>query len=107
MAKNRELKPVSFNPENDTDVEILNYLEEKKIRFSSYVKQLILKDMNNENNNLDNVVDAINNLGDIIKNSTITVDNSIKKDAVLDEKISKNTDEDESKNIINNILNMH
>lgn len=107
MAKNRELKPVSFNPENDTDVEILNYLEEKKIRFSSYVKQLILKDMNNENNNLDNVVDAINNLGDIIKNSTITVDNSIKKDAALDEKISKNTDEDESKNIINNILNMH
>lgn len=104
MTKEREIKPVSFNYKNDTDSEILRYLEENKIRFSTYVKELILKDINkdiNTNNGLECVVDAINNLSEVIQNNSVRVVKNEEKSS------NKNLSEDESKHIINNILNMH
>lgn len=77
MAKDREIKPVSFNKKNDTDVQILKYLEDNQIKFTSYVKQLIYSDMNckndNKNSNLDDLLDAINKLTDIIADNGIEI----------------------------------
>lgn len=104
MTKEREIKPVSFNHKNDTDIEILRYLEENKIKFSTYVKELILKDINkdiNRNNDLECVVNAINNLSEVIQN------NSVKLVKNEDKSSNENLSEDESKHIINNILKMH
>lgn len=104
MTKEREIKPVSFNYKNDTDVEIIKYLEENKIRFSTYVKELILKDISkdiNRNNDLECVVNAINNLSEVIQNSSVKF---VKNEELT---LNENSSEDESKHIINNILKMH
>lgn len=103
MAKDREIKPVSFNKKNDTDVQILKYLEDNQIKFTSYVKQLIYNDMNckndNKNSNLDDLLDAINKLTDIIADNGIEIKKTLENN--IDDK------DKESKSIISNILNMH
>ncbi|NFN09384.1 hypothetical protein [Clostridium botulinum] len=104
-----KIKPVSFVLTNETDLKILDFINNNNIAFSSYVKDLIVKDMRKlqENNE---IADAINNLTSAItnvisnNNISITQNNNIEdKTNIIDEKI--NVDE-EKKSIIGNILNM-
>ncbi|OSA91036.1 UNVERIFIED_ORG: hypothetical protein B2H93_14865 [Clostridium botulinum] len=98
-----KIKPVSFVLTNKTDLKILEFINNNNIAFSSYVKDLIIKDMRKlqENNE---IAEAINNLTSAItnvisnNNLSITQNNNIE-----DKKI--NVDE-EKKSIIGNILNM-
>lgn len=106
MTKNkeREIKQVSLNYKNNEDLKILSFLEDNQIKFSTYVKELILNDINKEKpeNNLDDVVAAINNLSTIIQNnSAYLVENQEK---ILSENQSEVVDS--KKSIINNLLNM-
>ena len=104
--KDREIKPVSFNKKNVTDLKILKYLEENQIKFTSYVKQLIYNDINEKSttesneSNLNDVLAAINKLGDIIGSN-----NGLELKKPLENNVSN--EDQESKNIIKNILNMH
>ncbi|NFI55877.1 hypothetical protein FDA48_05725 [Clostridium botulinum] len=117
--KKRELKPVSFNYDNERDVELLDYAQKagKKLgmKFGTYIKSLIEKEKNgsnSNNNNLDinSITNAINQLTKVIESKSF-VANSISSDNIEDkpqELLDQDQDQDkETKNIINGILNMN
>ncbi|MGN2371443.1 hypothetical protein FDB15_17350 [Clostridium botulinum] len=113
--KKRELKPVSFNYDNERDVELLDYAQKagKKLgmKFGTYIKSLIEKEKNgsnSNNNNLDinSITNAINQLTKVIENKSF-VANSISSDNIEDKPQELLDQDKETKNIINGILNMN
>lgn len=96
MAKDNIIKPVSFSKKVDADLKILQYLEENNIKFSTYVKQLILNDIStNKISNSQDIINALLNVAEVLKSNKLQDDNEL----------NSNVD-DESKKIINNLLNM-
>ncbi|NFK66352.1 hypothetical protein FDB14_17375 [Clostridium botulinum] len=113
--KKRELKPVSFNYDNERDVELLDYAQKagKKLgmKFGTYIKSLIEKEKNgsnSNNNNLDinSITNAINQLTKVIESKSF-VANSISSDNIEDKPQELLDQDKETKNIINGILNMN
>lgn len=81
----RELKPVSFNPNTKSDIEILNYIDELGVSFGSYVKYLIRKDMradtahistNETTNETGEIVNQLRELVNVLKSSNISIGGS-------------------------------
>nr|AIW54477.1 hypothetical protein [Clostridium botulinum]AIW54531.1 hypothetical protein [Clostridium botulinum]AIW54646.1 hypothetical protein [Clostridium botulinum]AIW54895.1 hypothetical protein [Clostridium botulinum]AIW54950.1 hypothetical protein [Clostridium botulinum] len=107
--KKRDLKPVSFNYDNERDVKLLEYAQKAGMKFGTYVKFLIEKEMNGSNNNnldINSIANAINQLTKVIESKSF-VTNSISSDNI-DDKPKKLSDKDkETKNIISGILNMN
>jgi hypothetical protein len=67
MSKNRIVKPVSFNLEKESKIiEHINQYD----NFSSYVKYLIINDMNSNNNILE-LIKSVENIKDILNNKII------------------------------------
>jgi len=96
------IKPVSFTQNSEYDLEIIKFIEENNLAFSSYVKDLITSDMRKVKDK-NEIADAINNLANIICTSGINIINT-------DNNVNKNNNteyvDEEKKNIIGNILNM-
>ncbi|PAE33336.1 hypothetical protein [Bacillus sp. 7884-1] len=59
---NKRVKSVSFNTTNPLEREFLEYMEQEKIEFSGYVKELIFADMQHRNAPL-KIVQRINSGG--------------------------------------------
>lgn len=100
-----KIKPVSFILTNETDLTILEFIVNNNIAFSSYVKDLIIKDMRKLKDK-NEIAEAINNLANIISNSSFNIVNTGNN---KDEKGSSNSTtpiDEEKKNIIGNLLNM-
>ena len=71
-------KPVYFNEENEKDKQILEFIENKK--FTSYVKELILKDMESKGgtgaNHTDcsmEILNAVKEIASILRNGSIQI----------------------------------
>lgn len=82
----RELKPISFNPDNKADKEILEYIEELGISFGSYVKLLIRKDMRaggsvvseiNETNDTREIASQLKELVSVLKAGNISIGSAV------------------------------
>ncbi|WP_428909453.1 hypothetical protein [Niallia sp. Krafla_26] len=48
MSKNKKIKSISFNFNNNSDMEILKKIDAPNFNFSGYVKKLILEDIRKE-----------------------------------------------------------
>lgn len=96
MSKSRDVKSVSFNRE--TESKLLDHIN-KFDNFSSYVKNLIINDMN-YTNKLEEIQNSINDIKVLLDNKKITdLENNTK------ENNNTNNIDLEQRNIINNILN--
>lgn len=98
MTSKRKLKPISFSLNSENDIKLLEYVE-KFDSFGSYVKDLILKDMETANSN-NEIANAINRLSDIFMKNNFTIEK--KEDITFKE---NNDIDEEQKNIIKGFLN--
>lgn len=99
---NRCVKSVSFSIDREKD--LINHIE-KFDNFSSYVKFLIIKDMN-LNNKLSEMQESINQIKNILENTNLNVKDDLKNDTEFktDNKINKV--DKEQKNMIENIFKL-
>lgn len=101
------IKPVSFTENNENDVEIIKFIDDNKLSFSAYVKDLIISDMKKVKDR-NEIADAINNLAKVISNSGFSINNTgndINKNKINEDDKNRTVDK-EKQNIIGNILGM-
>ena len=102
MSSNRCIKSVSFS--SDRECDLIRHIE-KFDDFSSYVKFLIIKDMNS-NNQLTEIQESIHQIKCILENKNFNLEeNSKNKDDKFCHDENKKVDK-EQKNMIENILNL-
>lgn len=103
MNNNRCVKSVSFSSEREGD--LIKHIE-KFDNFSSYIKFLIIKDMD-LNNQLTEIQESINQIKCILENKNFNFEENLKNE---DDKFyngeNKKVDK-EQKNMIENILNLN
>lgn len=99
MSKSRDVKSVSFNKE--TESKLLDHIS-KFDNFSSYVKHLIINDMN-YTNKLEDIQNSIYDLRKILENKRITDIEDNNTNIEEDNNTNKNVDLEQI-NIIKNIL---
>lgn len=98
MSSNRVVKPVSFNLDKESDM--LEHIN-KYDNFSSYIKSLVVKDMN-YNDKLEDIQKSINDLKVLLENKKIT---EIESSINVKEDTKTNNVDLEQRSIIDNILN--
>lgn len=105
--KKRILKNISFNVNKEKDMELLEYAEGFD-SFGSYVKDLIKRDMEQQNRQskeeINSIATAINDLVAVFKEGTVSFKKNIEKNA--DESETAATVDNEQKSIIGSVLNM-
>lgn len=102
MSNDRCVKSVSFNGEREED--LIRHIE-KFDNFSSYVKGLIIKDMN-LNNQLTEMQESIYQIKSILENKNFNFEENTKnKEQKFYNEENKKIDK-EQKNMIENILNL-
>ena len=105
--ENRKLKNVSFSLTNESDQEMLKFIDETGMTFGTYVKTLIRNDMKKNNsgcnsNELRAIAEAINSLKEYLKPNNLE-----QKEEFTNNDVDADVKEyDESRNIVSNILNM-
>ena len=102
MSNNRYIKSVSFNTEREID--LIAHIE-KFDNFSSYVKFLIIKDMN-LNNQLTEMQDSIHQIKCILENKNFNIEEDLKNEKELLCKNENKKVDKEQKNMIENIFNL-
>lgn len=102
MSNNRCVKSVSFSSEREGD--LIRHIE-KFDNFSSYVKFLIIKDMN-LNNQITEIQESIHQIKCILENKKFIVEENLKNEEnKFCNEDNKNVDK-EQKSMIENILNL-
>lgn len=100
--KTRTLKNVSFNLNNEKDMQMLEYAESFD-SFGSYIKDLIKKDMESKDC-LSRMAISLEELVQLFKNNNMALEN--KTNEVSSDKINEIKQDTEEKSIISNILGM-
>ncbi len=70
----RKIKPISFNEDKDADLlQRINEIEKtRNISYAQYIKELIRKDINQENNNSQYIINEItNNIKELLNNKNL------------------------------------